>query len=67
MVLTYLDRDGDVDEGGDKLDRNGGQDVGQEYRASWQGIAIAPRPVPCTQKEMEAQSNGWEKIKAVCK
>jgi hypothetical protein len=34
MVLTYLDRDGDVDEGGDKLDRNGGQDVGQEYRAS---------------------------------
>jgi hypothetical protein len=33
-VLTYLDRDGDVDEGGDQLDRNGGQDVGQEYRAS---------------------------------
>ncbi len=29
LVLTYLDRDGDVDEGGDQLDRNGGQDVGQ--------------------------------------
>ncbi len=62
---TYLDRDGDVDEGGDQLDRNGGQDVGQEYRASGQGIAVAPGSVPCTQWEMGAQSNGWEKVKAV--
>ena len=54
-----------MDEGGDQLDRNGGQDVGQEYRASGQGIAVAPGSVPCTQWEMGAQSNGWEKVKAV--
>jgi hypothetical protein len=53
-----------VDEGGDQLDRNGGQDIGQEYRASRQGIAVAPRPVPCIQREM-GENKGSSQVVSV--
>jgi hypothetical protein len=55
-----------VDEGGDQLDRNGGQDVGQEYGASRQGIAVAPRPVSCTQTEMGENIGSSQVISLLC-